>query len=68
MNKPCKIDNFLYRHFKYAYHSLCFLKLSLSDKNQANVIKAFNSYSRYLDVFFNIDNLCYEHGKSDISN
>ena len=30
--------------------------LSLSDSNQANVIEAFNSTSRYLDDLFNTDN------------
>ena len=30
--------------------------LSLSDNNQTNIIEAFNSTSRYLDDFLNIDN------------
>ena len=30
--------------------------LSLSDANQSEVIKAFNSTSRYLDDLLNIDN------------
>ena len=30
--------------------------LSLSDNNQTDIIKAFNSTSRYLDDLFNIDN------------
>ena len=30
--------------------------LSLSDKNQADVVEAFNSTSRYLDDILNIDN------------
>ena len=30
--------------------------LSLSDNNQVNIIKAFNSNSRYLDDLLNIDN------------
>ena len=30
--------------------------LSLSDSNQADVIEAFNSASRYLDALFNTDN------------
>ena len=29
--------------------------LSLSDNNQADVVKAFNSTSRYLDDLLNID-------------
>ena len=29
--------------------------LALSDNNQADVIEAFNSTSRYLDVLLNID-------------
>ena len=34
--------------------------LSLSDNNQTDVIKAFNSIARYLDAFFNIDNPYFE--------
>ena len=30
--------------------------LSLSDNNQADIIEAFNSTSRYLDDLLNIDN------------
>ena len=30
--------------------------MSLSDNNQADVVEAFNSTSRYLDDLFNIDN------------
>ena len=30
--------------------------LSLSDNNQADVVEAFNSSSRYLDDLLNIDN------------
>ena len=30
--------------------------LSLSDNNQADIIEAFNSSSRYLDDLLNIDN------------
>ena len=33
----------------------------LSDNNQAYVIEAFNSTSRYLDDLLNIDNLYFEH-------
>ena len=41
--------------------------LSLSD-NQADVVGAFNSASRYLDVLLNIDNPYFEqNGKTDIS-
>ena len=32
------------------------LILSLSDNNQADIIEAFNSTSRYLDDLLNIDN------------
>ena len=35
--------------------------LSLSDNNQTDIIKAFNSYSRYLDDLLNIDNPYFEH-------
>ena len=34
--------------------------LSLSDNNQADIIEAFNSTSRYLDDFLNIDNPYFE--------
>ena len=34
---------------------------SLSRKNQANIIEAFNSTSRYLDDLLNIDNIYFEH-------
>ena len=34
--------------------------LSLSDNNQTDIIKAFNSTSRYLDDLLNIDNPYFE--------
>ena len=34
--------------------------LSLSDKNQTDIIEAFNSTSRYFDDLLNIDNLYFE--------
>ena len=34
--------------------------LSLSDKNQTDIIEAFNSTSRYLDYLINIDNPYFE--------
>ena len=34
--------------------------LSLSDSNQADIIEAFNSTSRYLDDLLNIDNPYFE--------
>ena len=34
--------------------------LSLSDNNQTDIIKAFNSTSEYLDDFPNIDNPYFE--------
>ena len=40
--------------------------LSLSDNNQADVVKAFNSTSRYLDGLLNIDNIYFEHTVSQI--
>ena len=40
--------------------------LFLSDKNQANVIEAFNSTSRYLDDLLNIDNPYFEQMVSQI--
>ena len=43
--------------------------LSLSDNNQADIIEAFNSTSRYVDDLLNIDNPYFEkkNGRSDIS-
>ena len=32
--------------------------LSLSDNNQASVVEAFNSTSRYLEDLLNIDRVC----------
>ena len=40
--------------------------LSLSDKNQTEIIEAFNSTSRYLDDFLNIDNPYFEQLVSQI--
>ena len=34
---------------------------SLSQENQADIIEAFNSTSRYLDGVLNIDNIYFEH-------
>ena len=34
---------------------------SVTRENQANIIEAFNSTSRYLDDLLNIDNICFEH-------
>ena len=34
--------------------------LSLSDNNQADIVAAFNSTSRYLDDLLNIDTLYFE--------
>ena len=34
--------------------------LSLSDNNQADVVEAFNSTSKYLDDLLNIDNPYFE--------
>ena len=34
---------------------------SISRENQADIIKAFNSTSRYLDDLLNIDNIYFEH-------
>ena len=39
--------------------------LSLSDNNLADIIKAFNSTSRYLDDLLNIDNPYFEQDKFD---
>ena len=40
--------------------------LSLSDNNQADVVEAFNSTSRYLDDLLNIDNPYFEQMLSHI--
>ena len=40
--------------------------LSLSDKNQANFVEAFNSTLRYLDDLLNIDNSYFEQMVSHI--
>ena len=40
--------------------------LSLSDNNQADVIEAFNSTSRYLDDLLNIDNPYFKRLVSQI--
>ena len=40
--------------------------LSLSDNNQADIIEAFNSTSRYLDDLLNIDNPYFEQMVSQI--
>ena len=40
--------------------------LSLSDNNQADVVKAFNSTSRYLDDLLNIDNPYFDQMVSHI--
>ena len=44
--------------FLFGYERV-FMK-SLSDNNQADIIEAFNSTSRYLDDLFNIDNPYFE--------
>ena len=40
--------------------------MSLSDDNQAYVIDAFNSTSRYLDDIFNINNIYFDNIVSQI--
>ena len=57
---PLVVDLFL-----FCYESG--FMLSLSDNNQAAVIEAFNSTSRYLDDLLNIDNPYFEKILSDIS-
>ena len=42
------------------------IMLSLSDNNQTDIIKAFNSTSRYLDDLLNIDNPYFEQMVSQI--
>ena len=39
---------------------------SLSRENQADIIEAFNSTSRYLDDLLNIDNILSPNGGPDI--
>ena len=50
---PLVADLFLF------YYERDFM-LSLSDNNQADIIEAFNSTSRYLDDLLNIDNPYFE--------
>ena len=50
---PLVADLFLFRYERN------FMK-SLSRENQANIIKAFNSTSRYLDDLLNIDNIYFD--------
>ena len=50
---PLVVDLFLF------YYERDFM-LSLSDNNQADIIEAFNSTSRYLDDLLNIDNPYFE--------
>ena len=40
--------------------------LSLSDKNQANEVKAFSSTFRYLDNLLNINHTYFEQMVSDL--
>ena len=40
---------------------------SLSPENQADIIEAFNSTSRYLDDLLNIDNIYFEQMVSNVS-
>ena len=57
---PLVADLFLFcceRHFV----------LSLADNNQADVVGAFKSTSRYLDDLLNIDNLYFEQMVSQIN-
>ena len=50
---PLVAELFLFGHKRY-------FMLSLSDNNQADVVDAFNSTSRYLDDLLNIDNPFFE--------
>ena len=50
---PLVADLFLFRYERD-------FMLSLSDNNQADIIEAFNSTSRYLDDLLNIDNPYFE--------
>ena len=42
------------------------ISLKRINNNQANVVEAFNSTSRYLDELLNIDNPCFEQMVSQI--
>ena len=46
--------------------SCCRFVFVLSDNNQTDIIKAFNSTSRYLDDLLNIDNPYFEQMVSQI--
>ena len=56
---PLVADLFLF------YYERDFMK-SLSRENQADIIEAFNSTSRYLDDLLNIDNIYWPNGRPDI--
>ena len=58
---PLVADLFMF--FCYERHFM----LSLSDNNQAHIIKAFNSTSRYLDDSLNIINCYFEQMGGQIS-
>ena len=45
---------------KFVMRSIIFWTMFLSDNNQADIIEAFNSTSRYLDELLNIDNPYFE--------
>ena len=46
---PLVVDSFLFCYVRD-------IMLSLSDNNQADIVEAFNSTSRYLDALLKIDN------------
>ena len=50
---PVVADLFLFCYERY------FMK-SVSRENQADIIEAFNSTSRYLDILLNIDNIYFD--------
>ena len=56
---PLVADLFLFRYERD-------FMLSLSDKNQTDIIEAFNSTSRYLDDLLNIDNPYFEQMEGQI--
>ena len=51
ISKNCRVSN---RHLLFCYERV--FMLSLSDNNRADIVKAFNSSSRYLHDLFNINN------------
>ena len=60
------MDNIFIRFGSKLYRQIVDLTLSLFGNNQADVVEAFNSTSRYIDDLLNIDNPYFEQMVSQI--